>query len=169
MEEYRFDAAVIRDRLVEGLRALGREQHFDKVVVGISGGKDSTVTAALCARAFGKENVYGVMMPDGVQKDISDSVRVCEALGIRQRVVNIGPMHDALKAGTDQIEVTAGEGEFSVPYSRASDINVGPRLRMTVLRYIAQAIGARLAAAALAAMPAERSMEAARAASRAAA
>ena len=145
MGEYVFDAAAVRDHLVENLRELGKAQHFDKVVVGISGGKDSTVTAALCARAFGKENVYGVMLPDGEQKDISDSIRVCEALGIRKKTVNIGAMHDALKAGTDQLRDAAEEGDFYVPYSKASDINVGPRLRMTVLRYIAQALGARLA------------------------
>ena len=141
---YTFDAEKARDRLIEGVRRLAAEQGFNRVVIGISGGKDSTVTAALCARALGKENVYGVLLPDGVQKDISDSRRVCAALGIRQRTINIGAMHDALKQATDQLESTAKEGEFGIPYSKASDINVGPRLRMTTLRYIGQAIGARL-------------------------
>ena len=145
MTEYRFDPVLARDHLVEALRKLSKEQNFQKVVIGISGGKDSTVTAAICARALGKENVYGIMLPDGEQKDISDSVRVCEALGIQHRTINIGAIHDALKAATDQIKDTAAEGEFSVPYSRESDINVGPRLRMTVLRYAAQALNARLA------------------------
>ena len=145
MSDYCFDAEKARDNLVEELRALAAKQHFDKVVVGISGGKDSTVTAAICARALGKENVYGVMLPDGSQKDISDSIQVCEALGIQKKTVNIGAMHEALKAVTDQNSPANVEGEFDVPYSRASDINVGPRLRMTTLRYIAQALGARLA------------------------
>ena len=142
MKEYTFDAVAVRDRLVAGIRALAEAQGFSRVVIGISGGKDSTVCAALCARALGRENVYGVMLPDGEQKDIADSRRVCEALGINHRVVNIGRIHAELKAVTDQLETTAGEGEFAVPYSRESDINVGPRLRMTTLRYIAQAIGA---------------------------
>ena len=145
MEAYRFDPEAVRDRLVELIRETASAQGFSRVVVGISGGKDSTVTAALCARALGKENVYGVMLPDGEQKDISDSRAVCGALGIRQRTVNIGAIHQALKSATDQNGNTAGDGEFSVPVSRASDINVGPRLRMTVLRYIAQALDARLA------------------------
>ncbi len=145
MKEYRFDPEQARDNLVEEIRRIAREQRFTKVVLGISGGKDSTVTAALCARALGKENVFGVMLPDGEQKDISDSRRVCQALGIQQRTINIGPMHKALAAATDQQEMTAGPDEFPVPYSRQSDINVAPRLRMTVLRYIGQAIGARLA------------------------
>ena len=144
MSEYRFDAERARDGLVAALRALGESQHFNRVVLGVSGGKDSTVCAALCARAFGPENVYGVMLPDGAQKDIDDSARVCAALGIHRRVINIGPIHDALKGATDQLGERAGAGEFAVPYSRESDINVGPRLRMTVLRYIGQSLGARL-------------------------
>ena len=144
MTDYHFDAVQARDNLVAAIRALAKAQGFNKVVLGISGGKDSTVCAALCARALGAENVYGVMLPDGVQKDISDSEKVCAALGIQKRVVNIGPMHEALRAATDQLSPGAGEGEFAVPYSRESDINVGPRLRMTTLRYIAQSLGARL-------------------------
>ena len=136
-----FDAVKARDNLVNGLRSLAREQGFSRVVVGISGGKDSTVTAAICARALGRENVFGVMMPDGVQKDLADSRRVCEALGIPHRTLNIGAMHTALHDA-----LAAGEaGDFPVEYSKPSDINVGPRLRMTSVRYIAQALGARLA------------------------
>ena len=115
------------------------------MAIGISGGKDSTVTAAICVRALGAENVFGVMMPDGEQKDISDSRKVCEALGIHRRTVNIGKMHDALRDVTDQISPYAPDGEFVIPQSRESDINVGPRLRMTALRYIAQALGAHVA------------------------
>ena len=145
MREYQFDAESARDRLVEAIREIAKNQGFQRVIIGISGGKDSTVTAALCARALGAENVYGVMLPDGVQKDISDSRQVCDALGIRRRVINIGKIHEELRAVTDQLGPVAGEGEFSVEPHRESDINVGPRLRMTVLRYLGQAIGARLA------------------------
>ena len=143
MLEY-FDAVSARDTLVKAIRELAAEQGFDKVVIGISGGKDSTVSAALCARALGKDHVYGVMLPDGEQKDISDSLLVCRSLGIRYRTVNIGEMHAALKAQTGLEQDDISEGEFVIPFSRESDINVGPRLRMTTLRYIAQAIGARL-------------------------
>ena len=145
MNKYSFQPEIIRDRLIRAIRETADNQGFQKVVLGISGGKDSTVAAALCARALGKENVYGVMMPDGVQKDLNDSRRVCDALGIQKRVVNIGAIHDALRAVTDQNGVTAEEGEFSIPVSRKSSTNVPPRLRMTTLRYIAQALNARLA------------------------
>ena len=140
-----FQPEKARDSLVNELRKLAEARGFSNVVVGISGGKDSTVTAAICARALGADHVYGVMMPDGEQKDIADSIRVCEALGIHRRTVNIGKMHTALKEATDQISPSAAEGEFVIPQNRESDINVGPRLRMTTLRYIAQALGAWLA------------------------
>ena len=134
-----FDAVKARDNLVKNLSALAAEQNFSKVVLGISGGKDSTVCAAVCARALGKENVYGVLMPDKVQSDLSDSIRVCESLGINYRIVNIGEMHKALLAAVEE-----DENGFAFAYSKPSDINVGPRLRMTTVRYIGQAIGARL-------------------------
>ena len=140
-----FQPEKARDSLVNELRKLAETRGFSKVVVGISGGKDSTVTAAICARALGADHVYGVMMPDGEQKDIADSIRVCEALGIHRRTVNIGKMHAALKEVTDQNTPSAADGEFVIPQNRESDINVGPRLRMTTLRYIAQALGAWLA------------------------
>ena len=145
MNTYSFNAAKVRDRLVEQIRETAEKQGFSRVVLGISGGKDSTVTAALCARALGKENVYGVMMPDGTQKDIRDSQAVCETLGIRRRTANVGGMHDALKAITGQDGEPAAKGEFEAAPCRQADIKVAPRLRMTVLRYFAQALGARLA------------------------
>ncbi len=140
--EYSFNAEAARDALVRGVAELAEKQHFSKVVIGISGGKDSTVCAAICTRALGKENVYGVMLPDGEQKDISDSIEVCKCLGINCKTVNIGKMHKALHEALDFDQ--AAEGEFPVAFVRESDINVGPRLRMTTLRYIAQALGARL-------------------------
>ena len=134
-----FDAVKARDNLIAGLKKLGEEEGFSKIVLGVSGGKDSTVCAALCARAFGPQNVYGIMMPDGVQVDIEDSKQVCKSTGIQSRIVNIGPMHKALLQAVDE-----DTDSFPMSYVKESDINVGPRLRMTTLRYFAQALGARL-------------------------
>ena len=53
-----------------------------KAIIGISGGKDSSVVAALCCAALGKERVIGVMMPNSVQSDIADSIKLCNFLGI---------------------------------------------------------------------------------------
>ena len=139
MKEYRFDPEAKRDHLIENLREYAKKSGFDKVIIGISGGKDSTVSAALCARAFGPDHVYGVMLPDGEQADIADSRLVCESLGINSKVVNIGEIHKSLLRAVHEESVG-----FTSPEDRESNINVGPRLRMTVLRYIGQAIGARL-------------------------
>ena len=58
-------------------------------VLGISGGKDSSVVAALLVKALGKDRVIGVLMPNGEQADISYSYEICEILGIKHIVVNI--------------------------------------------------------------------------------
>ena len=132
-----------RDKLVEMIRGFTASCGISRVVLGISGGKDSTVAAALCARALGAENVYGILLPDGIQKDINDSWEVCRALGIQARTVNIGPMHRALRTAMQQsLPEEIFPGGEPIPTERESDINVGPRLRMTCLRYIAQALGA---------------------------
>ncbi len=135
-----FKPEEMREILVGMIRDFAQKNGVKKVVLGISGGKDSTVAAALCARALGKDAVYGIMLPDGTQKDIGDSQQVCKAMGIHNYTVNIGEAHKALKAAALE-----GTGDLFDAQSKAgveSDINVGPRLRMTTLRYVAQAIGA---------------------------
>lgn len=67
-----------------------------KVVIGISAGKDSTITAALCVEALGTDRVIGVLMPNGIQSDISDSYRVCNLLGIKPIEINIGNSYNLL-------------------------------------------------------------------------
>ena len=141
MAEYQFNPVEARDRLVEKIREFMHGVGVSRVALGVSGGKDSTVASALCARALGRENVYGVLMPDGVQKDIADSMAVCRATGINYRIVNINEMHNALLKAVE----AGSNGEiddYPVPFSEESNVNVGPRLRMTTLRYVAQALGA---------------------------
>ena len=65
-------------------------------IIGISGGKDSTVCAALLIKALGKDRVIGVMMPNGEQKDINDSIKVCDLLGFKSFTINIGNMYNSL-------------------------------------------------------------------------
>ena len=111
----------------------------DKWVVGISGGKDSTVVAALAARIFGKENVYGLMMPNGRQADIQDSLEVCKHIGCKRAIYNIG------LAFTEMMDELVGN---VLPYFNFKDassdtsINMPARLRMTALYALAQSIGA---------------------------
>lgn len=72
-------------------------------IIGISGGKDSSVVAALCCKALGTDRVIGLMMPNGEQKDISDSIKLCEFLGIRNYTINIKPMVDTHLAALEAI------------------------------------------------------------------
>ena len=66
-----FDAENIKDRCVEWIRQFFEENGKGcNAVVGISGGKDSSIVAALCCEALGKDRVIGVLMPDGEQSDI---------------------------------------------------------------------------------------------------
>ena len=107
-----------------------------KAVIGISGGKDSTVAAALLVRALGPDRVVGVMMPQGVQKDICDSLEVCKYLGIKNYTVNIGPVcHDLFY---DFINHT------NLPLTTQIETNAPSRIRMNVLYMVAAAIGGRV-------------------------
>lgn len=99
-------------------------------VVGISGGKDSTVVAALCKEALGNERVIGVLMPDGKQADIQDSIDIVNHLGIKYYTVDISTATSALK------------GTLSADFelSKNTLINLPPRIRMTTLYAIAQSV-----------------------------
>ena len=121
----------IRETLVDKIQKFCFNQGFHKVVIGMSGGKDSTVAAALCARALGESNVYGLIMPDGEQKDINDAITACKILKIPYDIINIKNLHEEF---LDSVE--------KLPYNKESDINVVPRLRMTILRYYAQTMNA---------------------------
>ena len=110
-----------------------------KAVLGISGGKDSTIAAALCVRALGKENVIGVMMPNGVQHDINDSKRVCDHLGIFSLEVN---MEDAYEGILENISGALASNRVNCPYSIVRNngmirTNLPARLRMSTLYAVA--------------------------------
>lgn len=128
----------IKDRLVDWIR-----DYFDHngpgciAVVGISGGKDSSVTAALCVEALGKDRVLGVLMPNGIQSDIADAIALVEHLDIKHLVVNIG---DTTKALTAAIEGAEGFDLVAAGMSRDSIINMPARLRMTTLYAVGQSL-----------------------------
>lgn len=86
-----FNAKQVKDQVVQWIKDWFEENGKGcNAVLGVSGGKDSSIVAALCVEALGKDRVIGVTMPNGVQKDISDSMRLINHLGIRYCNVNIG-------------------------------------------------------------------------------
>ena len=139
-----FDAKKQIDVCVNFIKTYFRDNGTPdtKAVIGISGGKDSTIAAALLVRALGKERVICVMMPQGEQADIADSYRVCDVLDIpgeNRFEINIGPAVDALYNsifynGND-------EARWASP---AVLTNTPARIRMTTLYMVAAAVGGRV-------------------------
>lgn len=122
---------LLTKSIVDELVVWLRDQLGDrKAVIGISGGKDSTVVAALCVKAVGAESVIGVLMPNGEQADIEDSKKVCQLLGINAISVNI---NDIYAGFTTKVQLTD-----------QAKINLAPRIRMTLLYAISQSHGGRV-------------------------
>lgn len=130
-ENYGFNVAEICDKIVKWAQEWFKDKN-GPAVLGISGGKDSTICAALLAKALGSNNVIGIQMPNGVQKDISDSDKVFEVTGIRKVTVNIGDAYEAL---TKNIRVAAKDGEEFPNYLYST--NTPARIRMATLYGVA--------------------------------
>lgn len=116
------------------------------VILGISGGKDSSIVAALCAKALGKDKVYGVLMPNGDQRDIDDAIEICKFLGIRYRIVNIASIVEALNNSIRFSPAYYENEEMDkfFPLSAHTQTNIPPRVRMTILYAIGQELGYRV-------------------------
>ena len=117
--------------VVNWTKSILEKNHQTKVVIGISGGKDSSVVAAICAKAIGPENVIGVMMPCGIQKDIGDSQKLIDFLGIKSTTVNIGNAFNDLCNAIN----------LGVELSYDTKTNLPARLRMSTLYAVAQTVG----------------------------
>ena len=129
-------ACELTDQVINWLEDYKNHTNCKGVVLGISGGKDSTTVAMLAKKVWG-DNVVGVMMPNGDQRDLDDSVAICEALKLRNVKINIG---DTVKGVIDTINVSAP----FVEVSKKAITNIPPRIRMTTLYAIAQSIGYRV-------------------------
>jgi NAD+ synthase len=132
---YTFDAAKIKDQCVAWIRDF-----FEKngpgcnAVIGISGGKDSSVAAALCVEALGKDRVIGVLMPCGIQHDIDAARALVDHLGIKHFEINIKEAIDGLySAWPTDLEI-----------SEQTKINIAPRVRMTTLYAVSQSMNGRV-------------------------
>ena len=105
-------------------------------VIGISGGKDSSVVAALCKEALGKDRVIGVLMPNGEQPDIDCSKQLVEYLGIPFYVCNIQKAVDGVLQSLE---------ESGVEITRQTRVNLPPRIRMSTLYALSQSNNGRVA------------------------
>ena len=133
-----FDAVKAKNDCVEWIRSWFEYNGKDcNAVIGISGGKDSTVVAALCVEALGKDRVVGVLMPQDHQDDIDDSYAVVHHLGIKHKVINIGPTVDFMLLQLSSCE--------DITISDQTKINLPPRIRMATLYAVSQSVNGRVA------------------------
>ena len=129
-----FNAENVKNQCVEWIRKFFEENGPDcNAVVGISGGKDSSIVAALCVEALGKERVLDVLMPCGVQHDIDMALLLVHTLDIPYYIVNVGETVEAIKR--------------SIPFelSTQSVTNIPPRVRMATLYAVSQSHNGRVA------------------------
>ena len=122
---YSFNAEKVTQEIVEWVRDLFERTATPttNAVIGISGGKDSSVAAAVCTKALGKERVIGILMPQGEQADISYSHLLVDTLGIKSYTVNIG----------DTVSTFMNELRKHVEPSNQAIVNTPARIRMTTL------------------------------------
>lgn len=126
-----FNAKQQLPGLLDWMRAQIKACGGKTAVIGISGGKDSSVTAALSVAAYGRENVVGVLMPDGVQPDIDYSNGLVDVLGIPHVTINI---HDAVQGVLREME------RVGLTPSRQTTVNLPSRIRMATLYAVAQTL-----------------------------
>ena len=131
-----FDAIKVKDQCVEWIR-----QFFEvngkgcNAVIGISGGKDSSIVAALCVEALGADRVIGVLMPCGEQHDIDCAFELVNHLGIKHYVVNI----------KDAVEGVKSNIPASLELTSQTLSNLPARIRMTTLYAVSQSCNGRVA------------------------
>lgn len=131
-----FDAAKATKATVEWIREwFEKNGKGCKAVIGISGGKDSSVAAALCAEALGSDNVFGVLMPNGDQSDIDMAELLVDHLGIDYKIINIEGAFDSI---LDEMR------DANLEPTRDTIINLPPRLRMSTLYAVGQTVNGRV-------------------------
>lgn len=137
-QAYKFDVKEVTESLIQWIRDwFEKNGKGCKAVLGLSGGKDSLIVSALCAKAIGAENVIGVALPDKGQS-INDADKIAEYLGIQYMCVPI----DGITSGFGSIWNKIGDEDFK--WSKQSEQNIPPRVRMTMLYAIAQTYNGRV-------------------------
>ena len=127
----------VKNQIVEWIAEYFRDNASPKTkaVIGISGGKDSSVVAALCVEALGKDRVLGVLMPQGEQYDIDVAYELCKTLSIRYVKINI---RDPVQALYD------GIGETGLALNSVATSNTPARIRMAALYAVSGIVDGRV-------------------------
>lgn len=130
-----FNAEKIKNDCVDWIRDFFNKNGKDcNAVIGISGGKDSSVAAALCVEALGKDRVIGVLMPKGEQADIDMAYLLVNHLGIKHYEINVkDAVEGVLKSMPEELNVSV-----------QSKVNLPPRIRMSVLYAVSQSLNGRV-------------------------
>ena len=130
-----FNAEKVKDQCVLWIRNFFEENGKGcNAVIGISGGKDSSIAAALCVEALGKDRVIGVLMPQGEQHDIDKAYMLVNHLGIKHYVVNIA----------DAVNGVLSNFPSDLPISAQTKVNLPPRIRMSTLYAVSQSCNGRV-------------------------
>ena len=130
-----FDVKTVTEACVQWIRDFFEENGPGcNAVLGISGGKDSSVAAAVCVAALGSDRVIGVLMPNGVQHDIDMAYLLCDHLGIRRYEINI---HDAVEGVKNAMPA-------DLELSNQSIVNLPPRIRMATVYAVSQSCNGRV-------------------------
>ena len=131
-----FDAKKVKDECVQWIRDFFNENGKEcNAVIGISGGKDSSIVAALCVEALGKDRVIGVLMPNGEQADINCAHQLVDFLGIKSYTINI----------KNTIDSILSEIKDTIDDTKQTTENLPPRIRMSALYAVSQSLNGRVA------------------------
>lgn len=140
----KFDAVKVKNDCVQWIRNWFENNGKGcNTVVGISGGKDSSVAAALCVEALGKDRVIGVLMPNGIQNDINDAFALVEHLDIKYTVIDINKTYKDILNSLFYCSHLGNMGRHIIPSNQAIT-NLPPRIRMATLYAISQSLNGRV-------------------------
>ena len=132
---YNFNVKEATEKCVEWIKDFFEKNGKDcNAVLGISGGKDSSVCAALCCKALGNDRVIGVLMPQGEQFDIDYSKDLCDFLNIKNYTINIKPAVDGVYEGIGNSFEVSNQTKFNLP----------ARIRMATVYAVAQSVNGRV-------------------------
>ena len=142
-----FNAIEVKNKCVEWIRDFFEENGKGcNAIVGISGGKDSSIVAALCVEALGKDRVMGVLMPNGEQSDIGMARKLINHLGIHSIEINIDEtVNSVLNGIVTAIYDDVRQGFDTLKISEQTKINLPARIRMSTLYAVSQSMNGRVA------------------------